>query len=261
MTRAREPPTFNPDQGKLSPDHPRRHGPDHARRICGARTRSGNACELEALPDKLRCRQHGSAGGRPRGISEHPNSRASWLEGRRRWVEEMRQAQAAGQIERFPGGRRARSLPPLSRDPIIRKAQRIVEKAKAMADQDIATVPGRPWSELSHPEKLDLETGQALDIAAKILRDGAQLLERDGLGADIKLITMIKDTALQVISTQVRVDIGKLAAGVLSPAGLNEQERRQQAREAIQAAFAERPLPSNGAMIEHEPPTTEDAGS
>ena len=108
------------------------------------------------------------------------------VKGRRRWVERMRALKARGEIERFPGGRRARGLPRLSKNPIIRKAQRIVEKAKAMVDQAIATVPERPWSELSHPEKLALETGVSLDIIAKILNDGAQILGRDGLeGTDI----------------------------------------------------------------------------
>ena len=166
----------------------------------------------------------------------------------------MREAKARGEIERFPNGRRARHLPKLSRDPTIRRAQRIVEKMKAGADHDIAAVPERPWSELTHPEKLDKETGLALDIAAKILNDGVQLLERDGLeGADIKLVTMIKDTALQVISTQVRVDNAKLTASVLSPTGLNEEQRRERARLEILAAFAERPMPGNGVVIEHGP--------
>jgi hypothetical protein len=182
----------------------------------------------------------------------HENTRAARAAGYREWVARMRAVKAAGQIERFPGGRRARGLPPLSKDRTIRRAQRIVEAW--MAQQDVATVPERPWSELSHPEKLDLETGQALDIAGKILSDGAQLLERDGLeGTDIKLVTLVKDTALQVISTQVRVDNAKLAASVLSPVGLNEEERRRRARAAIQAAFAERPPRDNSVVIEHEP--------
>ena len=231
------------------------HKPEHSpSRICGARTRSGDICRMDALPDRLRCRQHGSAGGRPPGTPEHPNSRAARLKGRRQWVERMREAKARGEIELFPGGRRARGLPPLSRDPTIRKAQRILEKAKAMADQEIATVPERPWSERGHAEKLDLETGQALDIAAKILRDGTQMLERDGIeGADIKLVTLVKDTALQVISTQLRVDHAKLAASVLAPDGLNEEQRRQRARELIRQAFAERPSRDNGVVTEHEP--------
>jgi hypothetical protein len=94
---------------------------EHSRfRICGARTRSGDICRLEALPDRMRCRLHDTAGGRPPGIAEHPNSRVARLEGRRQWVTRMRAAKARGEIERFPGGRRAKGLPPLSRDPTIR---------------------------------------------------------------------------------------------------------------------------------------------
>jgi len=43
----------------------------------------------------------------------------------------MREAKARGEIERFPGGRRKRGLPPLSKDRTIRKAQRLVEKMMA----------------------------------------------------------------------------------------------------------------------------------
>jgi hypothetical protein len=43
----------------------------------------------------------------------------------------MRAAKAAGLIEKIPGGRRARGLPPLSPDPTIRKAQRLIEELMA----------------------------------------------------------------------------------------------------------------------------------
>jgi len=79
------------------------------------------------IAGNLRCRWHGARGGRPNGIPEHPHSRAARLEGRRRWVDRMREAKARGEITRFPNGARARHLPPLSKDPIIRRAQRIVE--------------------------------------------------------------------------------------------------------------------------------------
>ena len=158
----------------------------------------------------------------------------------------MQAAKVAGQIERFPNGRRAKGLPRLSKDPTIRRAQKIIEKAKAMADQEIASLLEQPWSELSHPEKLALETGVSLDIIAKILNDGAQILERDGLeGTDIKLATFVRDTAQSVISNQIRIDSAKLAASVSSPAGLTEQQRREQARQAILEAFAERPQLDN----------------
>jgi hypothetical protein len=141
----------------------------------------------------------------------HSNTRAAMAEGRRRWVERMREAKARGEITRFPGGRRARDLPPLSKDPTIRRAQRIIEAA--MAERELVAVPDRPWSELTHPEKLNRETGTALDVAAKILNDGAKMLDRDGLeGMDIKLLALVKDTAMQIIANQIRVDTAVLAA-------------------------------------------------
>jgi len=215
-------------------------------RSCGACTSTGSRCRKPVRPSGIRCHLHGSAGGRPPGTPEHPNSRAARLEGRRRWVARMQAAKVAGQIERFPNGRRAKGLPRLSKDPTIRRAQKIIEKAKAMADQEIASLLEQPWSELSHPEKLALETGVSLDIIAKILNDGAQILERDGLeGTDIKLATFVRDTAQSVISNQIRIDSAKLAASVSSPAGLTEQQRREQARQAILEAFAERPQLDN----------------
>jgi hypothetical protein len=68
-----------------------------------------------------------------RSTPRHQNTAAAINEGRRRWVERMRAAKAAGQIARFPGGRRTRGLPPLSKDPKIRRAQRIVENQLEMA--------------------------------------------------------------------------------------------------------------------------------
>jgi hypothetical protein len=179
------------------------------------------------------------------------------VKGRRRWVERMRAAKARGEIARFPGGRRARGLPPLSKDPTIRRAQKIVEKLMAL--QDIAPVRKLPWEELSHSDKLDKGTGLALDIAAKILNDGAMILERDGLeGTDIKLVTLVKDTALQVISNQIRVDTAALQAQALSTAGLSDEQKRERARRMILEAFAERAPPRNAEAIEHEPLPTED---
>jgi len=165
----------------------------------------------------------------------------------------MREAKARGEIERFPGGHRARGLPPLSKNRTIRRAQKIVEKL--MAQQDIATVPELPWSELTSPEKLARETGLSLNIAAKILADGAAILERDGLeGTDIKLVTLVKDTALQIISNQIRVDTAVLQAQAISNTGLSSEQRRERARQAILEAFAERPLPTTGGtVVEHEP--------
>jgi hypothetical protein len=80
------------------------------------------------MPDSIRCRLHG---GRPPGTPQHPNTRAAAIEGRRRWLERMRRAKAAGLIEKIPGGRRKRGLPKLSKDRIIARAQRVLEEVMA----------------------------------------------------------------------------------------------------------------------------------
>ena len=118
---------------------------------------------------------------------------------------------------------------------------RLVEKAKIMADQEIATVPERPWSELTKAEKLGDVTNVALDIAREILALGVD-------PSDPKILQIVKDTALSVISNQIRVDTAVLAASVSSPAGLTEEQRRERARQAIREAFAERSQPCNSTL-------------
>ena len=66
----------------------------------------------------------------------------------------MKAAKERGEIAKIPGGRRARGLPPLSKDPTIRKAQRMVEKMKATRD---VAVPAKAWGEMGKGEKLRLQ--------------------------------------------------------------------------------------------------------
>jgi hypothetical protein len=65
-------------------------------------------------------------------------------------------AKAAGQAARFPGGRRTRGLPPLSKDPKIRRAERIVENGLEMArrKKQLPIPAHKPWEELSRGQKL-----------------------------------------------------------------------------------------------------------
>jgi len=144
----------------------------------------------------------------------HPNTAAALVQGRQRWVARMREAKAAGQIERFPNGRRARHLPPLARDTTIRKAQRILERLVSMSGNGNATSVGqvpvtpsedRPWEMLTKAQKLAAAADLALDAAYKILQLGVD-------PADPKLLAIIKDTALSVISHQIRVDTAALSA-------------------------------------------------
>jgi hypothetical protein len=151
----------------------------------------------------------------------------------------MRAAKARGEIDRFPNGRRARGLPQLSKDPKVRKAQRLIE-AK-MAEREPAEGQGRPWPQLTKAEKLGAVTDVALDIAREILALGVD-------PSDTRILQIVKDTALSVISNQIRVDTAVLASSVSSPTGLTEEQRRERARAAILEAFAERSQPGNGTL-------------
>jgi hypothetical protein len=60
----------------------------------GARMRGGKRCRKPALTGKLRCRTHGSLGGRPPGIQLRASQNDALQAGRARWVARMRAAKA-----------------------------------------------------------------------------------------------------------------------------------------------------------------------
>jgi hypothetical protein len=81
------------------------HGKDKQR--CGARVRHRHGfCRKWPVPGKNRCRFHGGCSTGP--LTEEGKARAlaAMRAGRQRWLDEMR-AKAAGQIDRFPGGRKS----------------------------------------------------------------------------------------------------------------------------------------------------------
>jgi hypothetical protein len=84
------------------------HGKDKQR--CGARVRHRHGfCRKWPVPGKERCRFHGGCSTGPLTEDGKTRSLAAMRAGRRRWVEEMRTKLAAGEIDRFPGGRKAGS--------------------------------------------------------------------------------------------------------------------------------------------------------
>jgi hypothetical protein len=145
--------------------------------------------------------------------------------GRARWVERMRDLKAAGVIARFPNGGRSRTLPPLSRDPTIRKAQRMIEKMKAQRD---VSVPAKAWAEMSKGEKLSAAADLGLDIAYEIM-------QRPLDWEDLKQVQIVRDTALSVISNQIRVD-----AAVINAAA--KRDVRELTDEELLAILADRRL-------------------
>src|SRR6516165_5532792 len=82
------------------------HGKDRQR--CGARTRHRHGfCRKWPVPGKTRCRFHGGCS--TGAITEDGKARslAAMRDGWQRWLEETRAKKAAGEIDRFPGGRKS----------------------------------------------------------------------------------------------------------------------------------------------------------
>ena len=179
------------------------------KRLCGAKTRVGGRCSKPAMPDSARCRWHGARAGRPRGTPMHENTRVALRTGRARWVERMRQAKAAGLIERFPNGRRPKGAPKLSSNKKIAKAQRIVEVW--MAEVEAKGVPATPWAQLTKAQKLSSNADLSLDVTRRILELGVD-------PRDPKTLALVKDVALSTIAMQIKVEQGKLSpSGSLPP--------------------------------------------
>jgi len=191
-----------------------------------------------AMRNNTRCYWHGARGGRPKGIPIHPNTLTAMVEGRRRWVERMRELKAAGVIAKFPNAsRKSRGLPPLSKDHQIRKAQRIIEVRMAKQDKAVVTAE-RPWPELSKADKLAAATDLGLDVSMKILTDGGRLLDERGLeGMDPKLLAEVRGTALSIISDQIRIDAAALQASAIRHGGPAATELAEEQR-LLDTAFA-----------------------
>jgi hypothetical protein len=103
----------------------------------------------------------------------------------------------------LPGSRR-------SQDKYVVQAQRLTERMIEMAKKNVparpattAALPAKPWDELGKGEKLSAVVDLGLDVAKKIL-------ELDVDPDNVRLLAQIKDTALSVISQQIRVDEGRL---------------------------------------------------
>jgi hypothetical protein len=210
------------------------------RRLCQARTRSGDRCHRSALPGRLRCRLHGGLAGRPRGIPAHPHTLAALRAGHARWLARMRLLKASGQIAKFPSGRKP-GVPGRVRsaDRIIARAQRVLEEVMMASRKPTVpalpsgeALPARPWDEMSEGEKLGVATGLALDIVKEILALGVD-------PTDPKMVGHVKDVALHVISMKIRVDESRMR----QPAGDEPLIEYEQAVARQERLLGLRPMP------------------
>jgi hypothetical protein len=82
------------------------HGKDKQR--CGARVRHRHGfCRKWPVPGKQRCRLHGGCSTGARTEEGKARALAAMRAGQQRWLADMHAKKASGEIERFPGGRKA----------------------------------------------------------------------------------------------------------------------------------------------------------
>jgi hypothetical protein len=85
------------------------HGKDKQR--CGALVRHRHGfCRKWPVPGKERCRFHGGRSTGPLTDEGKARSLAAMREGRQRWLADTRAKKAAGEIKRFPAGRKSGPL-------------------------------------------------------------------------------------------------------------------------------------------------------
>jgi len=89
---------------------------------------------------------------------------------------------------------------------MARSNSKEVNRARAVVAVQRANIPidpERPWDDQTHSEQLNTLTGMALDVTRQILE-----LPCDPI--NLKLLSIQKDAALSVLSTQTKVDENRL---------------------------------------------------
>ena len=137
---------------------------------CGALVRHRHGfCRKWPVPGKDRCRLHGGCSTGALTTDGKASSLAAMRAGRQRWLEEMRAKKAAGEIERFPAGRKSGSrwITPRMRE---EKELARIEAIRAERRQSQAA-PRRRWD---RPSFADLVL-QAKARIAELRADRADL--------------------------------------------------------------------------------------
>ena len=117
-------------------------------------------------------------------------------------MERMRAAKERGEIEKIPGGRRARGLPPRSKDRFIARGQRLIEQAIAMV-KALPAVPDKSWEEMTDGEKFASNFSASLDF-------NHEVLNRHTNWEDTELVKLKKEIALSTQAAAIRVKVAEL---------------------------------------------------
>jgi hypothetical protein len=141
------------------------HGKDKQR--CGARVRHRHGfCRMWPVPGKERCRFHGGLSTGALTDEGKARSLAAMRAGRQRWLEKTRAKKAAGEIGRFPGGRKSG---PRWVTPRMRELREIEAIRRVQDARDALRSPSPPPRRRGRPSNAEL-VSQAKARIAKLLR-------------------------------------------------------------------------------------------
>ena len=187
--------------------------------------RAGQRCSWTAVEGKEKCKKHIGPGV----DNSNPVLRRA---GHVRWIARMRELQKT-QPDIFKRDGRGRSkedatehwrlqraagitspvLVPLKDIPGVKLPttdDKVILKADRVIRQEIAalpTVPDKPFGELEPHEQLVVITGRALNVVHEILH--FEMKGKDGV-VDVKVASMVKDTALRALAVRVKIDSNAL---------------------------------------------------
>jgi hypothetical protein len=115
----------------------------------------------------------------------------------------MKAAKVRGEIQKIPGGRRARGLPPRSKDRIIARGQRLIEQAIAEMEKTLPAVPDKPREQMTDAELFASNFRKSLYFSQEVL-------DRDTNWEDLELLKLKKEVALATQAQAVRIKVAEL---------------------------------------------------
>ena len=140
------------------------HGKDKQR--CGARTRNRHGfCRKWPVPGKERCKFHGGLSTGPLTDEGKEKSLAAMRAGRQRWLEETRARKAAGEIDRFPGGRKSS---PRWVTPRMRELREIEAMRRVQDARDALRPPPAPPRRRGRPTIIARAQAQIVRVLAQL---------------------------------------------------------------------------------------------
>ena len=118
-------------------------------------------------------------------------------------MQRQKAAKAAGLIKKIPGGRRARGLPPRSKDRIIARGQRLIDQAIAEMEKTLPAVLDKPLEQQSEAELFAGNFRRSLLFSRDVL-------DRPDDWGDMEFMKMKRDIATSVQSAAIRIKVAEL---------------------------------------------------